>query len=67
MDAVGANPHNRRHRCVFVTGLIVSEERDEILLTGGNNDGAVILVRYKLGETLAALRGVQADPGRCGV
>lgn len=60
-DAVGVNLRNRRHHCVFVTGLVVREERDEILLTGGNNDASIIVLRFQLSEVLRGIQEIAGD------
>lgn len=54
-DAVDRNPRNHRHRCVFITGLQIDRERGEVLLSGGNNDSAVVVLRMSLASVTSHL------------
>ena len=62
-DARGRNLRNRRNGCVFVTGLQIYRERDEVLLTGGNNDSCVVMVPLRLS---AVVRSLRSTPGPAG-
>ncbi len=57
-DAVGGNPRNHRHRCVFIHGLQINAGSGEVSISGGNNDAAIVVIPFRLSEVTAGLRGV---------
>ena len=55
-DAEGVIPHDARPtRCVFVTGMTVDENRDAVILWGGDSDRRVMTARLPLSRVLDAL------------